>query len=94
MFLCTSVLPGKFPSCGALGFAAKVSSPHPVLYRYTLHPPDLRYASEGGKNPKTEDAGGGIYVWCAKYFSGKYEEEMYGKHMSGPLNYRTDAGCL
>lgn len=50
--LCTAVLPEKFPGCGALGFAAGVSSPQLVLYRYTSHPSDLRCASEGEKTPK------------------------------------------
>lgn len=94
VLLCTAVLPVKFWSCGALGFAAQVSSPHPVLYRYTLRPWNLRYASGGEKSTTAKATWGGISVWCAKYFSGKCEEEEYGKRISSLLNYWTDAGCL
>lgn len=92
MFLCTVVLPVKSQSC-ALGIAAEVSSPHLVLYRYVLHPSDLRYVSVGKKAPHAKAARGGISVLCAKYFSGKYEEEVHGKYISSLLNYRTHAGC-
>lgn len=80
--------------CCCMGLSAEVSSPHLVLHKYALHPSGLRYGSGGKKSPKAKAARGDISVWCAKYFSGKYEEEVYGKYISSLLNCGTDAGCL